>query len=492
MCAMNRRQFVGSAGYAAGAISVSRLSPLVPENGLLAAQLPDSGNGDWLRYGGDIRNTRFNAREETIGKGNVDRLREKWQFQVDVPIGTTPTVVGDTLFFSSYEACYALDSQTGQQKWKYDLPEISNGGVQRGLEYYKGRLYGGDDGGWIRCLDAASGKEIWSRDFSKDPEPEGQRPIRFSTACLAFEDKIYTATTGNKNRVICLNAENGTTAWEFWITGENDIGKGGSVWTSPALDVEQKILYIPTGSNKYPGSSGPALFTECILAFDAESGYLRWFYQSHPNDIHDLDWSAHPVIFDAEGPPMKQGARRQCVAAGAKDGFYCMDRYTGELLWRTQLTQKYFWGGPNVDQISFAYNKLYVASNAATQLIGKPPISVTAALDAFTGRIVWWTYNLEGVIQGGIAVANHVVYQGFNDGRVEALDADTGAVLWEHTLPTARYGGFAVANGAMYCSNGVAGAVIEGGGPNWNPPEMIERHRNAKAYSMYCFTVDGE
>ena len=217
--------------------------------------------------------------------------------------------------------------------------------------------------------------------------------------------------------MICLNAANGTTAWEFWITGENDFGKGGSVWTSPALDVAERVLYVPTGSNKFPGASDPSLFTECILAMDADTGYLRWFYQSHPNDIHDLDWSAHPVLFDAEGPPMKKGARRQCVAAGSKDGFYCMDRYTGELIWRTQLTQKYFWGGPNVDQIAFAYNKVFVVSNAATQLIGKPPISVSAALDSFTGRIVWWTYNPEGVIQGAIAVANEVMYQGFNNGQ---------------------------------------------------------------------------
>jgi glucose dehydrogenase len=489
---MTRRQFVERAGCVAGALSVSGLPAFTPHRVVHAADEPVPGPADWLRYGADLRNTRSNPNEKIIGKGNVDRLKEKWHFQVDVPIATTPTIIGDTLFFGSYAAVYALDARTGREKWRFDLPKVANGGIQRGLEYYKGRLYGGDDGGWVRCLDAASGKEIWSRDFSKDPEPEGQRPIRFSTACIAFDDKIYTATTGNKNRVLCLNAANGTTAWEFWVTGQNDFGKGGSVWTSPAFDVEQRLLYVPTGSNKFPGASDPVLFTECILAFDAESGYLRWFYQSHPNDIHDLDWSAHPVLFDAEGPPMKKGARRQCVAAGAKDGFYCIDRYTGELIWRTQLTQKYFWGGPNVDEIAFADNKLFVVSNAATQLIGKPPISVTAALDAFTGRIVWWTYNLNGVIQGAIAVANQVLYQGFNDGRIEALDSDSGAVLWQHALPTARYGGFAIANGAMYVSNGVPGATIEGGGPSWNPPEMVEKHRNAKAYSMYCFTVDGK
>jgi len=134
---------------------------------------------------------------------------------------------------------------------------------------------------------------------------------------------------------------------------------------------------------------------------------------------------------------------------------------------------------------------VYVVSNAATQLIGKPPLSVTAALDGYTGRIVWWTYNPQGIIQGAIAVANRVMYQGFNNGRMEALDADTGKVLWEHTLPTARRGGFAISNGALYCSNGLPGGLRGGGGPGINPPDLAERHRNAGAYSVYCFTVNG-
>lgn len=76
------------------------------------------------------------------------------------------------------------------------------------------------------------------------------------------------------------------------------------------------------------------------LAFDADTGYLRWFYQGHPNDPEDLDFSCYPVIFDAAAPPMKRGTTRQCVAAGNKDGFYRLDRYTGELFWRVQPDPK--------------------------------------------------------------------------------------------------------------------------------------------------------
>ena len=137
MSPITRRQFVEGAGCAAAALSVSTLPSFAPGTGVQAAQGPTPatpGAGDWSRYGSDLRNTRFNPHETTIGKGNVDRLKEKWKFQVDVPIGTTPTVVGDTLFFSSYTTCYALDRETGREKWRYALPTGANGGIQRGFQ----------------------------------------------------------------------------------------------------------------------------------------------------------------------------------------------------------------------------------------------------------------------------------------------------------------------------------------------------------------------
>ena len=490
---INRREFVSKAAYAvAGSAALTKLGIA----GAPAPELPKPGEADWANYTGNLRSTRFNVGEHTIGKETVDRLKVKWQFGVKEPIESTPTVVGDTLFFPVLGTFYALDSQTGHLKWKYEMPESAKGGVRRGLAYYKGRLYGGDSAGWVRCVDAANGKLVWERDFTAwtdGPDPKVIREgVGISGACLAFDDKIYFGTRGTKTRAVCLNAENGTTAWEYWITGEHDIGKGGSMWTSFAVDEKERIVYVPTGSNKAPGSTDPALFTESLLAFDADNGYMRWYYQARPNDVHDLDWSCHPMIFDAQGPLMRKGATRQCVAAGNKDGIYCFDRYSGERIWMTQLTPKYFFGGPNVDSIACAYNKVFVVSNAATQLIGKPPISVTAALDGYTGRIVWWTYNLEGICQGPLAVANGVLYQGFNDGRMEGLDADTGKVLWQQMLPTARKGGFAVANGALYIGNGLPGSGIEGGAPGYTPPDMTERARKAGGYSMSCFTVDGK
>lgn len=488
---LSRREFISSGASAlAASIMFSRVEAAI------ATGSEKPGSADWPRYGCNNRNTRWNSGERTIGKNNVGQLKPKWKFDLDVPIECTPAVVGDTLWFGAPGGFYAVNSHTGALKGKYPMPNGGTQSVQRGGEYYKGRFYSGDSAGLLHCLDAATLRKVWERDFSTYTELPDERVVRkgisITGSCVAFDDKIYFGTTGFKNRVVCVNADNGTTAWEYWVTGEHDIGKGGSMWTSPAVDEKERILYVATGSNKFLGAGDPVLFTESILAFDADTGYLRWYYQAHPNDTFDLDWGCHPIVFDAAGPLMKKGATRQCVAAGNKDGIYCFDRYSGELLWRTQLTQTYHYGGPNVDSIAFDNNKLYLVSNAATQLIGKPPISVTAALDSYTGRIVWWTYNLESICLSGIGGANGVLYQGFTDGRLEALDADTGRVLWQYTLPTAKRGGFAIANGAMYCCNAVATGQVEGGASAYVSQERVARDRRAGAYSVWCFTVDGK
>ena len=107
---INRREFVSKAACAlAGSAVLTKLGVA----GAPAPELPRPGEADWTNYTGNLRGTRFNVSEHTIGKENVDRLKVKWQFGVKEPIESTPTVVGDTLFFPVLGTLYALDSQTG-------------------------------------------------------------------------------------------------------------------------------------------------------------------------------------------------------------------------------------------------------------------------------------------------------------------------------------------------------------------------------------------
>ncbi len=133
---VNRRDFLQQAGMA----SVALAAGAGVSSQILAQGLPRPGPADWRRFGYDLHNTRFNARETVLGPDNVSRLKLKWTFQAEAQIQTTPTVIGDTLFFGAHDGYqYALESATGKLKWKFKAPGEANR-VRSSCQYVEGRL----------------------------------------------------------------------------------------------------------------------------------------------------------------------------------------------------------------------------------------------------------------------------------------------------------------------------------------------------------------
>jgi serine/threonine-protein kinase len=71
------------------------------------------------------------------------------------------------------------------------------------------------------------------------------------------------------------------------------------------------------------------------------------------------------------------------------------------------------------------------------------------ALNAATGAKVW-NYTTGSVVISSPAVVNGVVYVGSHDGNVYALNAATGVRLWNYTTGNAVYSSPAVVNGVVY------------------------------------------
>ncbi len=132
---VNRRDFLQQAGMA----SVALAAGTGVSSQILAQGLPRPGVADWRRFGYDLHNTRFNARETVLGPDNVSRLKLKWTFQAEAQIQTTPTVIGDTLFFGAHDGYqYALESATGKLKWKFKTPGEANR-LRSSCQYVEGR-----------------------------------------------------------------------------------------------------------------------------------------------------------------------------------------------------------------------------------------------------------------------------------------------------------------------------------------------------------------
>src|SRR5581483_9792529 len=104
-------------------------------------------------------------------------------------------------------------------------------------------------------------------------------------------------------------------------------------WQGMALDRQRGIVYVPTGSaafDFYGGDRlGDNLFSDCLLALDAETGKRIWHFQSVRHDLWDRDFPAAPVLVT-----LKQGGKDiEAVVQTSKQGFvYVFDRASGRPL----------------------------------------------------------------------------------------------------------------------------------------------------------------
>jgi len=476
-----RRHFLQQAG---GAAALGAMGSLLPWNKVRAQARPIPGEADWPRFGYDLHNTRFNAKEKTIGPKNVDRLKVKWKFDVidGWPIQNVPTVIGDSLFFGAGAFYYGLESATGKLKWQFEAGLAGEWAqserqlaIRSSCNYANGRIYFGDGKAVVHCLDAATGREIWNTPMETDYRMSPS--MLFSPA--VYDGKVMVGYISRDPKVACLDAETGAIRWSWRVAQDTPPERrtgSGPMWTSAAIDEKERIVYNVTGDPK-SYMPGPNLYTDSMVAHDLDTGELLWAYQPYPQDTGDNDFDTHPVIYDATAPPRNHGDVRLCVTAGAKGGIFCVNRYTGQRYWKVMLGQPSGGSGPQIDAIAVAYNKVFVQNISPTSV---PPLAVTAALNAYNGDIEWITPNpFPG--EAPLAVANGVLYQGYIVGhKVEALDAMTGRRIWEYTLPSDFRGGVSIANGALYTSNG---------------DSAVERRLDDKRkydYSVYCFTIDGK
>jgi outer membrane protein assembly factor BamB len=465
---MNRRDFL-IAAVMAGALPSARA----------AAQ--HQGGADWTRFGYDIHNTRFNRNEKTISAANAASLKMKWRFDTldGWPIQSTPTVIGDTLFFGAGGYYYSLNSATGKMNWSFAtglggewLANLLLPGTRSSAHYENGRIYFGTGLCNVHCLDAATGKEIWKT--AVEPRKEMMASMMFSP--VVYNGNVVVGYSGSMAEVVCMHAETGAVRWRFRVV--KDVPEkyqtgGASMWTSAAIDEQQNVVYNVTGNAK--AYAGPTLYANSLIAHDVDTGELLWHYQAHPQDIHDLDFCAHPMVFDAVSPLRSRGDVRRCVGAGNKANFVCLNRHTGQLYWKASLNQPSANSGPLICATAVAYDRVYIQTASPAS---RPAFGLTAALNAYTGDVEWLVPN-PGLQTSPIAVANGVLYQGITfPAKIEALDAHTGARLWEAAMPSAVRGGITVANGAVYASNGETGA--------WRG------NKTAYPHSVFCFTPEGK
>lgn len=334
-------------------------SPVSVSSGDLLAQ-PVGAN--WTSYNGDYSGRRYSALHE-ITKANVSQLRAEWVFHPgnSQRLEVTPVVVRGIMYVTSANDVFALDARTGRAVWHYQRP-ISSGLLDdaaahknRGVAVWKDFVYVETDDAHLLCLDARSGGLIWDVEYAEKAKHYGA-----TSAPLSIKDEIIVGTSGGdsgvRGFVAAYDALTGKQKWRFWtIPGPGEFGSeswpgksylygGGTTWMPGTYDPALNMVYWTT-SNAAPdfvGDTRPGddLYTASVVALDADSGKLKWYFQFTPHDLYDYDATETPVLIDAP----EKGATRHLMVQADRNGFlYVLDRTNGKFLRATPFAEKLNW-----------------------------------------------------------------------------------------------------------------------------------------------------
>lgn len=308
----------------------------------------DKEPGNWLTYSRNYEGHRYSPLGE-ITTANVSGLKVKWAFQFqDRRSEVSPVAVDGILYVTGPNSAAALDAHTGRTLWVWKRPipsDYRNIGfprTSRGPAVLDDKLFVATLDCYLVALDLKSGIERWAIKVA-----DYKSGYSMTMAPLAIAGKVVVGIsggeTGIRGFVDAYDAKTGKQAWRFWtIPGPGEAGNktwsgqswktgGGATWVTGSYDPVLRLVYWGVGN---PGPDwngdvrpGDNLYTCSLVALDADTGRLRWYFQFTPHDTHDWDAAHVPVLFDGE----IGGRRRKLVAIANRNAFYyVLDRITGE------------------------------------------------------------------------------------------------------------------------------------------------------------------
>jgi alcohol dehydrogenase (cytochrome c) len=459
---------------------------------------------DWPGYNGDPGGNRYTTLNQ-ITKANIGRLAPRWTFTLPGAglLQGTPVVVGGIMYMPASNECYALDAGSGREIWHFRRPGEKTGGTNRGVAVAGDRVFLQTEKAHIIALNRFTGEPVW------DTEMADWRQSYFATSAPLAAGSLVVAGVGGgehgtRGFLAAYDQATGKEVWRFWtvpLPGEpksetwqgKGIEHGGApTWFTGTYDRQLDTIYWPTGnpSAEYYGDdrAGDNLYSDCILALEAKTGKLKWYYQGTPHDLWDWDATETPVVVDANWA----GRSRKLLLHANRNGFfYVFDRTDGKLLLAKPFINKLTWASgigedgrpiklpnqepspagtlvcPSQDGATNWYSpsfnpatglyyvqtfekcSVYTKSTPGAWQPGREylggsqrtsadpkPARILRAIDIRTGKIAWELPQPGPADSWGgtLTTVTGLVIFGEEGGSLMAADAATGKVLW--SFPT--------------------------------------------------------
>ena len=345
-----------------------------------------SSGQQWHSYGHDTGGERFSPLKQ-INRSNVGELQRAWTYKVPafpnsgvVAFESTPLMVNDVLYFAVPTGqAIAVDAETGKQLWIFNpfsgVSQPPNPVPNRGVAYWQGsladartghekcvggrilyvsadaHLYALDAETGKPCLDFGNGGSIdlragvatqWPQLKYDDTSP----PVIYKDVVIVGSEVQEYPSIGPSGAVRAFDVHTGKLVWRFdtvprpgqtghetWQGDDWKDRSGANAWGLLSVDIKNGLVFLPLGSPSYDfygaDRKGKDLFGDSIVALNAATGKLVWYYQTVHHDLWDYDPAAQPVLLSVH----RDGREIPAVVEVTKTGFvFVFDRLTGKPL----------------------------------------------------------------------------------------------------------------------------------------------------------------
>ena len=503
-------------------LAVLSVAAVATQSGLDPARLTKPATDSWPTYNGDYSGRRYSTLAQ-ITDANVKALSLAWMHPLtgsQLAIKSTPLMIDGILYISTQDNAYAIDARTGRERWHYIWP--SKGGnhlSNRGMAALGDTLYFETPDCHLVALNITDGTARWNTEIC-----DLDRFYYGSVAPVVIKNHVMIGVSGddmdNPGYIEARDPQTGDRQWRWWTVpqGIDEPGSdtwpnleamkhgGGMTWQPVTYDPDLNLVYVTTGNPQpviaHKNRPGDNLFTGSIVALDADTGKMVWYFQSSPHDTHDWDSTETAVLFDG----VINGRPRKLIAQAARNGhFFVLDRTNGKAIVSSEFVKTNWSRGydkkgqpipdpakmPQIDGALVSPNQggaanwqppsfspktglFYVNASRAFSVYyiydtsdnpagwggsdrGGWSESMLQAIDYKTGTIRW-THPWDTPARSGIlSTAGNVLFTAGSAG-FEALNATTGDVLWASRLPSA------VSNGPItYELDGLQYVVVGAG-----------------------------
>lgn len=326
--------------------------------GVLAAHLAapvaraQKSAADWPMYRHDVEGSGFSPLKQ-INAGNVAQLAPSWTYRLSAPgfFEITPIAVKGVMYIPAGQRVVALDASTGKEIWTYSFKGAQ--ASTRGVAYWPGdkhtpaRVIFTTFDRKVIALDAATGKLVSAFGAGGVVELE----VGYDGVPTIFKDIVLLGASvgelpqGPPGDTRALDARTGKLLWDFhtvaqpgevghdtWLNDGWKNRSGTNIWGwYMTVDPKRDLVYMPIGgpSPNYYGGDRPGanLFANSIVAVDAKTGKLKWYFQTIHHDLWDQDLPPGPALIDIR----QDGKKIPAMAVIGKAGWmFILNRQTGK------------------------------------------------------------------------------------------------------------------------------------------------------------------